>query len=92
MLIVTSKIPETMRTWHVGSAMILPNSQVITFQADGHELYIIVDALRNRGIEVTFDPAENEPQPVAPEINKRPLLRRMLYVPRINYPDEPITR
>jgi hypothetical protein len=35
--------------WHIGQEVPRFQSRVITFQADGHELDVIVDALRDHG-------------------------------------------
>jgi hypothetical protein len=39
----------TYSTWHVGEKVKLPVCPVITFQADGHELEVIINALKKNG-------------------------------------------
>lgn len=39
-------------TWHTGETLVLPLGRVLTFQADGDELEMVVVALRAAGVTV----------------------------------------
>lgn len=39
-------------SWHVGETMKIPNSRVVTFQMDGHELSDVLDALWAYGVKI----------------------------------------
>jgi len=41
-------------SWHVGEEMNIPQGPVITFQADGHELTAILQALRAAGVTINY--------------------------------------
>lgn len=53
MLVISSAKGGT-GSWHTGETMYVPEGRVITFQADGHELYAILAALRQAGIEIQY--------------------------------------
>lgn len=39
-------------SWHVGETLRLPPGRVLTFQADGHELEALLDALEKAGVHI----------------------------------------
>ena len=44
-------------SWHTGEDLNVPEGRVITFQADGDELYALLDMFRKAGVKVNY-PAE----------------------------------
>lgn len=45
-------------SWHVGEVMNIPYGYCITFQADGHELSALLEAIAKAGIEINY-PADH---------------------------------
>ena len=60
MLVISSgnRSDKRVGSWHVGETMYIPKGPVITFQADGHELAVVMDALLKAGIKIVY-PADH---------------------------------
>jgi hypothetical protein len=61
MLIISNGTKEVSGSWHVGEVMRIPDSQVITFHADGDELEAFIDMLRAAGVRVVYPSAKLTP-------------------------------
>ncbi len=49
-----SNEPPLSGSWHIGETMRIPDGQVITFKADGHELTALVEMIRAYGVNVVW--------------------------------------
>lgn len=59
MLVITAGYPdERSGSWHTGETMNIPEGRVVTFQADGDELYFLIAAIKAQGVSVQY-PAEH---------------------------------